>query len=188
MAIYEVTLWSIEYAENKDQVFVSIQTYNHDLAAKYPTFSICFRGTKFHWYRDVNIFNSYGIDPYQYELMLKGETAIKYELNDSTGLYDKIAISSENGVDVKFNEFHVRLEDVLKDLRHRLVDGFNPVSQGKLINNLLVWFFKVNFPALFSLRVGQPNFTTVLLAQVVEEVLVKTRVLCVIGGDLQMKG
>ena len=78
--------------------------------------------------------------------------------------------------------------DVLKDLRHRLVDGFNPVSQGKLINNLLVWLFKVNFPALFSLRVGQPNFTTVLLAQVVEEVLVKTRVLCVIGGDLQMKG
>ena len=41
-----------------------------------------------------------------------------------------------------------------RDLRHRLVDGFNPVSQGKLINNLLVWLFKVNFPALLSLRVG----------------------------------
>ena len=78
MAIYEVTLWSIEYAENKDQVFVSIKTYNHHAAAKYPTFSICFRGTEFHWYRDINIFNSYGIDPYQYELMLKGERAIKY--------------------------------------------------------------------------------------------------------------
>ena len=116
MAIYEVTLWSIEYAENKDQVFVSIQTYNRHAAAKYPTFSICFRGTEFHWYRDINIFNSYGIDPYQYELMLKGETAIKYEFNDSSGLYDKIAISSANGVNVKFNEFHVRLEDVLTEI------------------------------------------------------------------------
>ena len=132
MAIYEVTLWSIEYAENKDQVFVSIQTYNHDLAAKYPTFSICFRGTEFHWYRDVNIFNSFGIDPYQYELMLKGETAIKYELNDSTGLYDKIAISSENGVDVKFNEFHVRLEDVLKEMDFVTDDAGNEIHSNYL--------------------------------------------------------
>ena len=116
MAIYEVTLWSIEYAENKDQVFVSIQTYNHHAAAKYPTFSICFRGTEFHWYRDINIFNSYGIDPYQYELMLKGERAIKYEFNDSSELYDKIAISSADGVDVEFNKFHVRLEDVIKEM------------------------------------------------------------------------
>ena len=55
----------------------------------------------------------------------------------------------------------------------------------ELINNLLSWLFKV---ALLPLRVRQPNLASVILAQVVEEVLVETRVLCVIGRHLKMDG
>ena len=116
-AIYEVTLWSIEFAENKDQVFISIKSYNHHSDAKYPTFSICFKGSEFHWYRDVNIFNSYDIDLYQYENMLKGNMAYKYELNKSTSLYEKVPVSMTDGVNVKFDQFHVQLNDIVNEVK-----------------------------------------------------------------------
>ena len=74
------------------------------------------------------------------------------------------------------------------DLRHRLVDGFNPISQGELINNLFVGLLKVDFPTFLPLGVRKSDFAAVLLAKIVEEVLVQARVLGVVGGHLAGNG
>lgn len=123
MAIYEVTIWSIEYAEDEDQVFLSIQTYNQRSSDKYPTFSICFQGAAFHWYRDIDIFNAHAVDAYQYEQLLKGETAIMYEFNQSSSLYDKVPVSVNNDSNTKFDQFHVQMEDVLRELKYTTTEA-----------------------------------------------------------------
>ena len=59
MAIYWIALFSAQYAENRDVIYISMKTFNDDPIDKYPTFTICLGGGRFHWFRDDNIFESY---------------------------------------------------------------------------------------------------------------------------------
>lgn len=86
-------------------------------------------------------------------------------------------------------------------LRHGLVNRFDAVSHGKLVNNLLSRFIKVNFPS-FVLRdtainerqdsvlrtnpfgVGEFDLVTGLFTQIMEEVFMQARVLHVVRSDL----
>ena len=52
--------------------------YSNTSDDKYPTFSICFKGSLFHWYRDIDIYNDWELMPEQYEKMMKGEPAFRY--------------------------------------------------------------------------------------------------------------
>ena len=71
--------------------------------------------------------------------------------------------------------------------RHGLIDGLNAVSEGKLINNLLAWLVKVNLPALLSLGVRKVDLSSILIAQIMEEVLMEARVLDVVRSDLDRR-
>ena len=74
MAIYYTTSTICQYYENLDETFIRMKKYNQDPSIdKYPTFSICFKGTEFVWYHDQNIFQAYDLNASQFELMLKGE-------------------------------------------------------------------------------------------------------------------
>ena len=71
--------------------------------------------------------------------------------------------------------------------RHGLIDGLNAVSEGKFIHNLLAGLVKVDLPTLLPLGIWQVDLTRVLLAEIVEQVLMETRVLDMIGGNLDKK-
>ena len=104
MASYWIALFSAQYGENRDAIFISMKTFNGEPDDQYPTFSLCFKGDRFHWNRDDNIFDSYALNATQYELMLKGEVAMMDELNKSSGLYEKKPVFLQNGVDVNIKD------------------------------------------------------------------------------------
>ena len=67
---------------------------------------------------------------------------------------------------------------------HGLVNGLDAIAKSKLIYNLLAWLIKVDLPTLFTLGIRQTDLSTVLLTEVVEQVLVETGVLDVVGCNL----
>ena len=67
-------------------------------------------------------------------------------------------------------------------------DRFNPVSEGELVDDLLLALLEVHLPRVLAVRLRQLYEAVVLLlAEVVEEVLVEARVLHVVGGDLRRR-
>ena len=115
-AIYFTTLFSTQYLENIDNQLIAIKKFNEDEDNRYPTFSFCFHGTRFHWFHDLQIFESYGINATQYSQMLKGQMAERYVRNDSFRSYNKIPVSSNSGYDINFNSFHLKPEDFIRSL------------------------------------------------------------------------
>ena len=117
MAIYWITLFTVQFGENRDAIFISMKTFNDDPIDKYPTFTICFKGDRFHWYHDRRIFNFYALDPTQFEFMLKGELAMMNNLNKTSKLYDKKPVVLDDVMGVDLDQFHLKIPDFLHELR-----------------------------------------------------------------------
>lgn len=117
MAIYWTALFSSNYSENSDDISITIKEFNHDFEDKYPTFSICIKGTDIHWFQGHEIFMAYGFNASKYESMLKGEVAMKYEYDYASKLYKKKPVYVNHGIDVKFNRFHLQISELLSDLK-----------------------------------------------------------------------
>ena len=117
IAIYFTTLFTAHYLENYDEQLITMSKFNREDDNNYPTFSLCFKGnTKFHWFHDLEIFHSYGLNVTQYELMLKGEPVTKYDRNRLTRTYNKTPIFVNDGIDVDFNNFHLQPSDFIRSL------------------------------------------------------------------------
>ena len=69
--------------------------------------------------------------------------------------------------------------------RHGLEDGLNTISEGELVDNVLLGLVKVDLPGVLARGSGQLDIAVVVVAQVVEQVLVKARVLHVVWSNLQ---
>ena len=131
LAIYWITYFSSQYAENSDTTFISMKTFNDGPDDKYPTFTICFKGPKFHWIQDDNIFHSYAMNPVQYEKMLVEGIGLRYELNKSTKVYEKKSVVLSDGIDVNFDQYHLKLTDFLTELQYSTDRHSNGVALGK---------------------------------------------------------
>ena len=68
-----------------------------------------------------------------------------------------------------------------------MVDGLDTVSQSELVDNLLAWLVKVNLPALLPLGVRKVDLSSILITQIMEEVLMEARVLDVVRSDLDRR-
>ena len=124
-AVYFTTLFSAQYSENSDAQLIKIKKFNQDGDNKYPTFSFCFNGPRFHWFHDLKIFNSYGLNATQYERMLSGETAEKYERNNFYRSYTKTPVFLNSDTDMDVNRFYrstVQVQDFVKAL-HFATEG-----------------------------------------------------------------
>ena len=128
LSIYYVLLFCIQYGENADANLTTVKKFNTELQDKYPTFSFCFSGTKFHWFNDLNIFQTYGLSSIHFEQMLKGESAIRYEKNHSTQLYNKIPTFLANGSIENFDKMHLKPSDILKDVKFSYKNAENNVK------------------------------------------------------------
>ena len=68
-----------------------------------------------------------------------------------------------------------------------MVDGLDAVSQSELVDNLLTRLVKVDLPALLALGVREVDLSSILIAQIMEEVLMEARVLDVVRSDLDRR-
>ena len=82
----------------------------------YPTFSICFKGAKLRWFNDLAIFDIYGISADEYENMLTGGSAFRYEYNLTSRLYRKTQVLMGNRWNRMFDTFPLQIFDILRDL------------------------------------------------------------------------
>ena len=101
------------FSDNQDSTSITYRKFSDNSTDTYPTFSVCFEGTNFHWIYDLDIFNSFELSTEQYVKMLKGNTAFRYEYDLSLGLFGKIPTFLNNGSNTAYNQFHVKLSDFL---------------------------------------------------------------------------
>ena len=93
-----------------------MKRFNKEADDKYPTFSFCFKGARFHWINDNHIFDSFGLDATQYEQMLMGEIAERYDRNDLYRSYTKTSVFFNYSKAIDFNKFNVEMVEFLKSL------------------------------------------------------------------------
>ena len=101
------------FSDNEDSTSIHYRKFNNNSEDQYPTFSVCFEGTRFHWFYDLDIYNSFELRTEQYVKMLKGNTAFRYEYDLSLGLFRKIPTFVNNGSNTAYNQFHVKFSDFL---------------------------------------------------------------------------
>lgn len=92
-----------------------MKKFNEEDDNHYPTFSLCFKGIKFQWYHENIIFDSYSLNATQYQFMLKGETAKRYDRNDLIRSYNKTEVFVDDGYDVDFGRFHLQTKDLMNN-------------------------------------------------------------------------
>lgn len=109
-------LLSQRYIQNSDASTTNMRTYNEGPQDIYPTFTLCFKGTNFHWFHDHNIFRTYQLNRTQYDLMLKGEHPIRYDFNRTSRTYEKVTGPSKNISGTSFDQFHLSISDILVGL------------------------------------------------------------------------
>ena len=117
LAIYMIVMLIGRFLENRDATLITYKKYSQTPIDDYPTYSICFKGATFHWYHDSEIFRSFGVYPSEYEQMLTGQTVLKYEYNLTSRLYWKTPIFMGNESKVNFEDFHVKISDILTNLK-----------------------------------------------------------------------
>ena len=131
MAIYWTALFTNQYGENRDAISITMKKFNHDTSDKYPTFSFCIKGTELHWSHEHEIFEAYGINAFQYESMLKGETTMRYDFDDSSKLYRNTPVFVNDGIIVNFSRFHTKLSEILSDVEFKVETRITTVDGQK---------------------------------------------------------
>lgn len=128
MASYWIALFSAQYVENRDAIYISMKTFNENPIDKYPTFTLCFSGNNFPWYRENNIFDAYGLNATQYELMLMGEKASKVNLNKTSRLYEKHPVFLSDFDETNIDHFSLKTSDFVHELNFFTKEGSNDVN------------------------------------------------------------
>ena len=130
MAVYMTVLLVTRFLENKDATSILYKNYGATLEDKYPTFSICFEGTNFHWYRDSEIFEAFQLTQSGYEQLLSGKTAYRYDYNHTSRLYRKTPIVLKEKINANVDTFHVQMSHFLlksafltEDRKHAIYYG-----------------------------------------------------------------
>ena len=116
------------FNENENATSITYKKYSTGPDDVYPTFSICFRGTQFHWTYDLNIYDAFALTSRQYKNMLKGKPAISYQYDNSLRLFRKIPTFVNNGSNALFNKFHLQFSDFLLDANFTSLNPNDSIS------------------------------------------------------------
>ena len=90
----------MHFLENDDATAIHYRRFNISPKDMYPTFSICFTGSNLYWYHAKSIFSKFGLRPYEFEEMLKGQNVRFYDYNYSSMLYNKVPVNLRDFSDV----------------------------------------------------------------------------------------
>ena len=93
-----------------------MRKFNHDENSNYPAYSICFTGARFHWFNNLELFNLYGLNATQYQRMIKGEKATRYECDNSFKLCNKTQVFFHDNQHINFNTSFLKMTDFVSSL------------------------------------------------------------------------
>ena len=93
-----------------------MKKFNKEADDRYPTFSICFEGTRFHWFNDRVIFDYFGLNATQYERMIRGETAERYDRQSVHRFYNKTPVFSNYSKNINFNSFYIHMNNFTRSI------------------------------------------------------------------------
>ena len=113
LAMYMCASFVKRFTENDNATSITYRRFNNMPKDEYPTFSVCFEGTPFHWFHDLDVYKSFELRAEKYELMLKGSPAFRYQYDPSMKLFRKSPTFVSNGTNDEYKDFHVQLSDFL---------------------------------------------------------------------------
>ena len=102
----------MSYLENKDTSTISYKRFNQGPSDEYPTFSICLKGPELYWKHEKMIFSRFGATSAQYIQILEGG-GIKYDYNETSGLYENVLIGTESSSTIDFDQFSLDPNSVI---------------------------------------------------------------------------
>ena len=86
----------LRYYENRDISSISHRHFNNMPKDVYPTYSVCIKGDNLYTFKMEELAKLAGITSTEYAKILKGQDAIKYDYQYTTGLYNRVSLNYEN--------------------------------------------------------------------------------------------
>ena len=121
----------VRYLENKDASSIHYRQFNSEMRDKYPTFSICLKGSRLHWKKvDVDLFERFGLRGYKYGKILSGEKVFSYEYNSIAKLYNKISMDVTNISSSGFGGMSLNLTDIVTRAHFETLDSMDTLDYG----------------------------------------------------------
>ena len=114
LAAYMAVRLIDRFLENRDATSITYRRYSDTVQDRYPTYSMCFQGTRFHWNNDLGIFSAYELTYSDYERLLIGETPIRYQYNLTSRLYTKTLTFMGKESFVNLTNFYVQFSNLLR--------------------------------------------------------------------------
>ena len=81
LALYMTLKMIGRFREDKSTTSVAYKKHAATLEDQYPTFSLCLKGDDLYRFDSNNISKAYGIYSNQYQMLLKGNTVLRYGYN-----------------------------------------------------------------------------------------------------------
>ena len=132
LALY-MTLKNIwRYFDDANETTITYKKYLHTDDDKYPTYSVCFEGNGLYRFNESAIFNAYGIDLGNYEMMLQGQQAFQFEYDPFNMRYNKFPLPSkyEPSNDIKEEDLF-KLPDIVKKASFVFANQSQSISFGE---------------------------------------------------------
>ena len=104
MAFYMTVILIGRYQDNESATQITYKKYAATDEDQYPTFSICLNGDGLYRYNGKAIYEAYGINPSNYEKMLQGQPAFRYEYDHSRRLFNKTFLPLKHETSLKFED------------------------------------------------------------------------------------
>ena len=141
------------YQENESATQIAYKQYAATDEDQYPTFRICFNGDGLYRYNGSAIYEAYGINPSNYEKMLQGKPAFRYEYDPTRRLFNKTSLPLKQGTDLKFmdlvqNSFDI--SDIITSARfeaeNTYVLNYNKTPSNRMVDNKPPFYISYQIP------------------------------------------
>ena len=100
------------FRENRNATTIEYKKFAATDDDRYPTFSICFKGNGLYRYNGSILLRAYGTNVANYEKMLNGQPAFRYDYDPTRMLYEKTSLPSSYETDVTFEDMVQRSHDI----------------------------------------------------------------------------
>ena len=142
LALY-MTLKNIgRFHEDANATAIAYKKYGHTIADKYPSFSICFQGQGFYRFNESAIFAAYGIHLEDYQMILDGEKAFRYQYDATNKRYNKALLPLSFKPSIGFDKEDLfQLPDIIEKTifaaefqrQTTVFDKTGPISVGQVV-------------------------------------------------------
>ena len=112
MALYMTVILVGRYEDNKSTTSISYNQFGDTDKDQYPTYSVCLEGDGLYRYNGSATYEAYGINPSNYEKMLQGQPAFRYEYDHTKRLFIKTPLPLKHETHFEFEDIVQRIDQV----------------------------------------------------------------------------